>query len=130
MRITKRARQEARELFRGCIVNNLLDEDRVRRTVQYVVAAGRHDRPAILAHFRQLLKLELARRTATIESATPLPADVRVAVETGLTRLYGPGLSTALADRPALIGGLRIQVGWDVYDNSVQARLDTLQKSF
>jgi len=130
MRITKRARQEARELFRGCIVNNLLDEDRVRRTVQYVVAAGRHDGPAILAHFRQLLKLELARRTATIESATPLPADVRVAVEAGLTRLYGPGLSTALADRPALIGGLRIQVGWDVYDDSVRARLDTLQKSF
>ena len=130
MRITKRARQEARELFRGCIVNNLLDEDRVRRTVQYVVAAGRYDGPAILAHFRQLLKLELARRTATIESATPLPADVRVAVETGLARLYGPGLSTALADRPALIGGLRIQVGWDVYDDSVRARLDTLQKSF
>jgi F-type H+-transporting ATPase subunit delta len=130
MRITKRARQEARELFRGCIVNNLLDEDRVRRTVQHVVAARRHDGPAILAHFRQLLKLELARRTATIESATPLPADVRVAVEAGLTRLYGPGLSTALADRPALIGGLRIQVGWDVYDDSVRARLDTLQKSF
>jgi len=111
-------------------VTNLLDEDRVRRTVQYVVAAGRHDGPAILAHFRQLLKLELARRTATIESATPLPADVRVAVEAGLTRLYGPGLSTALAERPALIGGLRIQVGWDVYDDSVRARLDTLQKSF
>ena len=130
MRITKRARQEARELFRGCTVNNRLDEDRVRRTVQHVVAAGRHDRPAILAHFRQLLKLELARRTATIESATPLPADVRVAVEAGLTHLYGPGLSTALAYRPALIGGLRIQVGWDVYDDSVRARLDTLQKSF
>ena len=130
MRITKRARQEARELFRGCIVNNLLDEDRVRRTVQYVVAAGRHDRPAILAHFRQLLKLELARRTATIESATPLPADVRVAVEAGLTRLYGPGLTTAFAYRPALIGGVRIQVGCDVYDGSVRARLDTLQESF
>ena len=130
MRITKRARQEARELFRGCTVNNRLDEDRVRRTVQLVVAAGRHDGPAILAHFRQLLKLELARRTATIESATPLPADVRVAVEAGLMHRYGPGLSTALADRPALIGGLRIQVGWDVYDDSVRARLDTLQKSF
>src|SRR5262249_60778929 len=112
MGITKRARQEARELFRGCIVNNLLDEDRVRRTVQYVVAAGRHDGPAILAHFRQLLKLELARRTATIESATPLPADVRVAVEAGLTRLYGPGLSTALAGRPALIGGVALHGGW------------------
>jgi F-type H+-transporting ATPase subunit delta len=130
MRINKRARQEARELFRGCTVNSLLDEARVRRTVQHVIAAGRHDGPAILSHFCRLLKLELARRTATIESATPLAADLRVAVEAGLTRLYGPGLTTAFPYRPALIGGLRIQVGCDVYDGSVRARLDTLQKSF
>jgi F-type H+-transporting ATPase subunit delta len=130
MRANKRARREAKELFRGCAVNGVLDENRVRQTVQHVAAAGRHDSPAILSHFCRLLKLELARRTATIESATPLPADLRVAVEAGLTRLYGPGLTTAFAYRPALVGGLRIQVGCDVYDGSVRARLDTLQESF
>jgi F-type H+-transporting ATPase subunit delta len=130
MRASKRARREAKELFRGCAVNGVLDENRVRQTVQHVVAAGRHDSPAVLSFFRRLLKLDLARRTATIESATPLPADLRAAVETGLTRLYGPGLTTAFAYRPALIGGVRIQVGCDVYDDSVRARLDTLQMSF
>src|SRR5262249_56053052 len=108
----------------------VVDDNRVRRTVQLVVAAGRHDTPAILSVFRQLLKLDLARRTATIESAAPLPADLRAAVETGLTRLYGPGLTTAFAYRPALIGGVRIQVGCDVYDGSVRATLDTLQETF
>ncbi len=112
------------------MVNGLLDQSRVRQTVGYVVAAGRHDGPAILSHFGLLLKLALALRTATIESATPLPADLRAAVEARLTRLYGPGLTTAFAYRPALIGGLRIQVGCDVYDGSVQARLATLQKGF
>jgi len=130
MRTSKRVRREAKELFRDCMLNGVLDENRVRRTVQLVVAAGRHDGPAILSRFCQLLKLDLARRTATIESATPLPADLRVAVEAGLTRLYGPGLTTAFAYRPALIGGVRIQVGCDVYDGSVRARLDTLQESF
>jgi F-type H+-transporting ATPase subunit delta len=130
MRANKRARREAKELFRGCAVNGVLDENRVRQTVQHVVAAGRHDSPAIVSHFCRLLKLELARRTATIESATPLPADLRVAVEAGLTRLYGPGLTTAFAYRPALVGGLRIQVGCDVYDGSVLARLATLQRTF
>ena len=99
MRTSKRVRREAKELFRDCMVNGVLDENR-------------------------------ARRTATIESATPLPADLRVAVEAGLTRLYGPGLTTAFAYRTALIGGLRIQVGSDVYDGSVLARLATLQRSF
>jgi len=130
MKTSKRVRREAKELFGDCVLNGVLDENRVRRTVQLVVAAERHDSRAILSHFYRLLKLELARRTATIESATPLPADLRVAVEADLTRLYGPGLTTAFAYRPTLIGGLRIQVSCDVYDGSVRGRLDTLQKSF
>src|SRR5262249_59893418 len=114
MRTSKRVRREAKELFRDCMLNGVLDENRVRRTVQLVVAAGRHDGPAILSRFCQLLKLDLARRTATIESATPLPADLRVAVEAGLTRLYGPGLTTAFAYPPALIGRGPIQLPRDL----------------
>jgi F-type H+-transporting ATPase subunit delta len=83
-----------------------------------------------MSHFTRLLKLDLAGRTATIESATPLPADVRAAIEADLTHRHGPGLVTAFAHRPALIGGLRVQVGSDVYDGSVLARLATLQRTF
>jgi F-type H+-transporting ATPase subunit delta len=130
MKANKRARREAKQLFRMCLVNGQLDEQRVRRVVQRVVADGHHDCSAIMSHFARLLKLDLAGRTATIESATPLPADVRAAIEAGLTHRHGPGLVTAFAHRPALIGGLRVQVGSDVYDGSVLARLATLQRSF
>jgi len=41
MKISKRAKREARQLFRLCLVNRVLDEDRVRHVVQRVVAAGR-----------------------------------------------------------------------------------------
>jgi F-type H+-transporting ATPase subunit delta len=51
-------------------------------------------------------------------------------IEAGLTRRYGPGLNTAFAHRPALIGGMRIQVGSDVYDGSVRAGLAALGKRF
>ncbi len=130
MKISKRAKREAKQLFRLCLANGLLDENRVRRVVQHLLAAGRRNCPAILAHFERLLKLDLARHTATIESATPLPADLQAAIEAGLTRRYGPGLTTAFAHRPALIGGMRIQVGSDVYDGSVRAGLAALEKSF
>jgi F-type H+-transporting ATPase subunit delta len=98
--------------------------------VQHVVAAGHRDCPAILSHFKRLVKLDLARHTATVESAAPLPADLQAAIDAGLTRRYGPGLSTAFAHRPALIGGMRIQVGSDVYDGSVRAGLAALEKRF
>lgn len=130
MKIGKRVKREAKHLFRCCLVDGVLDEDRVRRVAQRVAAAGRRDCPAILSHFRRLVKLDLARRTATIESAVPLAADLQAAVEAGLSRRYGRGLATAFAHRPALIGGMRIQVGSDVYDGSVRAGLMALEKSF
>jgi F-type H+-transporting ATPase subunit delta len=130
MRINKRAKREAKQLFRFCLVDGILDETRVRQVAQRVVAAGRRDCPVILAHFRRLVRLDLARHTATIESATPLPADFQAAIEAGLTRRYGRGLATAFAHRPALIGGMRIQVGSDVYDGSVRAGLAALEGSF
>jgi F-type H+-transporting ATPase subunit delta len=130
MKIKKQAKREAKQLFRMCRVDGLLDENRVRQVAEHVVAAGRRDCPAILSHFGRLVKLDLARHSATIESATPLPADLQDVVEVGLTRRYGPGLTTAFAHRPALIGGMRIQVGSDVYDGSVRAGLAALEQSF
>ena len=69
------------------------------------------------------------RNTASIESA-PLPAGLEAAVEASLTRRYGSALATAFAHRPSLIGGMRIQVGCDLYDGSVLAGLEALEKSF
>jgi F-type H+-transporting ATPase subunit delta len=129
MKISKRAKREAKHLFRSCLVTGVLDERRVRQVVQHVAAAGHRECLAILSHFGRLVKLDLARRTATIESATPLPADLQAAVEAGLGRRYGPGLTAAFAQRPALIGGMRIQVGCDVYDGSVRGRLAALEKA-
>ena len=83
---------------------------------------------AILSHFQRLVKLDLERRTARIESAVPLPPDLQASVQAGLTRLYGPGLEISFAQNPALIGGLRIKVGSDVYDGSIQARLAALEE--
>ena len=130
MKITKKAKREAKQLYRCCLVDNLLDENRVRQVVERVIATGERNCPAILAHFLRLVKLDCAQHTATIESATPLPVDLQKVVQAGLAHRYGPGLTMAFAQRPELIGGMRIQVGCDVYDGSVRAGLEALQKSF
>ena len=130
MKITKKEKREAKQLYRLCLVNGLLDENRVRQVVQRVIATGERDCPSILAYFLRLVKLDYAEHTATIESATPLPADLQAIVQSELTQRYGPGLTTAFVESPELIGGMRIQVGCDVYDGSVRARLEALAKSF
>ena len=44
--------------------------------------------------------------------------------------LEGASLALPFAQRPELIGGMRVQVGCDVYDGSVRAWLEALEKSF
>ena len=76
------------------------------------------------------MKLDRARHTAEVESATPLRAELPTIVQADLERLYGPGITTSFVTNPALIGGMRIKVASDVYDGSVKARLAALEKQF
>jgi F-type H+-transporting ATPase subunit delta len=130
MKISKQARRDARQLLRACMANAVLDDNRVRQAVQLVI----RDRPRgflpLLAQFQRLVKLETARRAARVESATPLSAQFQSELQDELSRKYGAGLSFLFVENPALLGGLRIQVGGDVYDGSVQGRLAALQECF
>jgi F-type H+-transporting ATPase subunit delta len=130
MKISKQARRGAKELFRDCIVNGVLDENRIRNVVSKVAELKPRGYFEILSHFQRLVKLEVERRTAKVESAAPLSPEVQTEVKNKLGKLYGQGLNISFTQNPALLGGLRIKVGSDVYDGSVQARLDNLVESF
>ena len=130
MKISKQAKRDAKELFRSCLANGLLDETRVRQAVQKVIQVKPRGYVQILSHFQRLVKLDLERRTARVESAVALSPELQAKVRDNLTKTYGPGLSLSFAQNPALIGGLRIRVGSDVFDGSVQGRLQSLQESF
>ncbi len=130
MKTTRQTKRRAERLFRLCLVNGLLDEGCTRQVVQRVIEAKRRGASALLSHFRRLVKLDSARHTAEVQSAVPLPADLRASIQAGLARTYGPGISASFVHNPGLIGGMRIKVGSDVYDGSVRARLAALEKSF
>ena len=130
MKITKQARREAKELFRSCLLNSVLDENRVRQAVQKVIELKPRGYIAILSHFQRLVKLDLDRRSAKIESPVPLDSGLQSNIQASLTRLYGAGLNISFAQNPDLLGGLRIKVGSDVYDGSIKARLAALEQAF
>lgn len=130
MRVTKQARRDAKQLFSGCQVNGLLDEGRVREAVKQVLHRKPRGYMGILHFFLRLVKLDLARRTAQVESALPLPAELAAAVEANLGRIYGAGFSASFAVNPSLIGGMRVRVGSDVFDGTIQGRLEKLNHSF
>ena len=130
MKSSKQCRRDAKQLFHSCVVNGVLDEQRVRQAVDQVAASKPRGYIDILNYFQRLIKLDLDRRTAHVESAVPLSPETQSEVTNRLTGIYGQGLQISFGQNPALLGGMRIRVGSDVYDGSVHARLESLQKSF
>ena len=130
MKISKQARRDAKQLFNACKVGGLLDENKVRQIVAQVIAQKPRGYVEVLSQLQRFVKLDVARRTAKIESAVePSPA-LQESIKSNLTKRYGGGLNISFSVNPALLGGLRIQVGSDVYDGSVAARLTALEESF
>jgi F-type H+-transporting ATPase subunit delta len=130
MKISKQARRDGKSLFNTCKVAGVLDENRVRQTVSAVIAQKPRGYVAILSHFQRLVKLDIERRTARIESAVAVSEALQQSVKANLVARYGQGLNVSFSVNPALIGGLRVKVGSDVYDGSVKARLAELEANF
>jgi F-type H+-transporting ATPase subunit delta len=130
MKTPKQSKREAQQLFRLCVVDGKVEEERVRAVVEKVLQSKRRGYLALLGDFLRLLKLDHARHTAEVESAMPLPPDLRFRVQARLERAYGPGIKALFAQNPDLIGGMRIKIGSDVYDGSVRFGLAALERSF
>lgn len=128
MKITKEAQAQARRLMRLCIgPDGLLQED----TVRHVAATIEKEKPrnylGILSALTELVRLEVARHTATITSALPLTDTEKQAIEAKLNART-PGLRYIWQVDSELIGGLTIKVGDDVTDASIRSRIDRLSR--
>jgi len=79
-----------------------------------------------LTEFQRRVHLDHDRHLALVESATPLAASMRDQILAGLSKVYGIALHTSFSENPALVAGVRIKVGSDVYDGSLRGRLAAL----
>ena len=130
MKISKVAAATARRLFGLCQTGGRFDETKLRTVISSLVDSKPRDYRAILAALQRLTRLEIERRQVTVESAVELDEPTRQRVVAGLAQQYGPDLVVQYQITPALLGGLRIRVGNDVFDGSVKGRLDRLAAAF
>jgi F-type H+-transporting ATPase subunit delta len=130
MKISKTAAVAARRLFGLCQTNDLFDEAKLRAVISSLIESKPRDYKSILAALQRLTRLEFERREVTVESAVALDEETRKRVAAGLAIQYGPGLVLQYETTPELLGGLRIRVGNDVFDGSVQGRLQRLANAF
>jgi F-type H+-transporting ATPase subunit delta len=128
MRVSKEVRQIARELLRASFTDNQLDQGRVVSVVDSVLTKKPRSYIKILDYYKRLLRLEAEKRHARIETATPLNSNVGSQIVSNLKKRYGTDLTSEFVVNPALLGGMKIRVGSDVWDSSVRNRLERLQQ--
>lgn len=126
----KQIAQNAKKLFRLCLVSNRVDPGRALRVVQIIIAERHRGSLRLLRQFRRLLKLHEEQRTAKVECAVPATPDIERSVRHRIESVYGAGITTVFAHNPQLIGGMRIRVGCDVFDGSILNGLRALRTSF
>ena len=128
MKISKDIRRLSRKLMRASYVNGTLDRERINSIVQSIIAERPRNYIHLLENYLRLLRLEFGKRQATIESAAELDPEAGRKIVAGLEHKYGAGLATDFVVNPALLGGVRVRVGSDVWDSSVRNRLERLQQ--
>ena len=128
MKINKDIRRLSRELLRASFTDSQLDRGKVAALVQSLVTRQPRHYIAILQNYKRLLRLELQKRHAVIESAVELDDKLGKDIIARLKRKYGQDLTTEFRVDPALLGGVRIRVGSDVWDGTVRDRLHRLEQ--
>jgi F-type H+-transporting ATPase subunit delta len=128
MRSAKEIKLGGKALFDACLVGGMIDDSRVREILSKLQSSGGSEVVALLKEFHRLVRLEIERTTAVVESATELPDATKQAVQESLAKRYAGSLrETKFSIDSSLLGGVRIRVGSDVFDSSVRNRLDRLE---
>jgi F-type H+-transporting ATPase subunit delta len=130
MKINKEIRRLSREIVRASFTDGQLDRGKIASLVQSLIAKRPRNYIGILQNYKQLLRLEIEKRHARIESASELSAETNSRILQSLKRKYGRDLTTEFVVNRELLAGMRIRVGSDVWDGSVRHRLASLRQQF
>ena len=128
MKINKEIRQQSRTLLRASFSDGQLDGGKIESLVNALIEKKPRNYMGVLENFKRLLRLEVEKRRARIESATELNPETTAQIVANLKRKYGQDLITESVVNPEVLGGMRIRVGSDVWDGTVRNRLERLQQ--
>ena len=128
MKINKEIRRLSREMLRASFTDGQLDPGRIASLVDSLIARKPRNYIGVLKNYRRLLRIEVEKRRARIETASEVDRETASRLVTNLKKKYGSDLTAEFVVNPQLLGGMRIRVGSDVWDGSVRNRLERLQQ--
>jgi len=126
MKVSKASREFATRVFRLCLENGSLNEEKLSQSLTFLSNNKPGDYLGVLTALKRLVRLDVDKRTAYIESAEALVAAETARIETALKAKHGENLIFQYATNPELIGGLKVRVGSQIFDGTVQSKIQRL----
>jgi F-type H+-transporting ATPase subunit delta len=122
----KQAQQLARQFFKLSSVDGSLSSDRVAGVLQYIEKHRPAHSLSILKAYYRLIAAEIARGQALVEHAGPVSAAILSGITESMSRRYSRPVVSIPRRNDALLAGLRVRVGDDVYESSIASQLASL----
>lgn len=126
MAAPKQIRQTARVLFNASLENGALSSERVTGVLAWVEKAKPSGNLALLREYHRLVKAEINRTRARIEHAGALPAEAAASIAAALSKRYNRAITASATENSALIAGIRVSIGDDVFESSIAGQLESL----
>jgi F-type H+-transporting ATPase subunit delta len=130
MKSRKEALRIAKKIFAASLKDGQLDESAVRKVVAKLSETRPRGFLEVADAYWRLVRLEVEKNRAIVQSAVALDEPTKTGLVADLKKKYGPQISTEFSVDPALLGGVKIRVGSDVWDGSVKNRLERLSEQF
>lgn len=125
----KQVQQLAQQFFKLSLVNGTLSPEHVSGVLAYIEKHHPPQMLAVLRAYQRLIAAEVARGEAIVEHAGPITPAALANITSAMTRRYGRPITSYAQPNAALLAGMRIRVGDDVYESSVASQLATLAAS-
>jgi F-type H+-transporting ATPase subunit delta len=122
----KIVRQLARQLFRLSVVDGAVSAERVGGVLEYVEKTSPSNPVMVLKAYQRLIAAEVAKGVALVEHAGAINDAMLESIAAAMSRKYGRKVAAAAKPSPALLAGIRVHVGDDIYESSVAGQLAAL----
>lgn len=130
MKLDKDTRKLSKQLFMASFTDGRIDAAKVATIGRKIATDKPRNSLGIMKEYQRLVRLEVEKHHAVIESAAALDQATKNQLLANLRAKYGHDLTTEFKTSPELLGGLRIKIGSDVFDSSVRERLNRLDNQF
>ncbi len=127
MRITRQHRREARLLWQIVTADGIPDVARIKEVVGSVQQDGGREAEAILRCFVQRLEIYIRANQVGIVSADRLSSEQQAQLSGLFRGKEATKAGIQFSVDPALIGGLRVEKGYQVTDMTIARQLAILQ---